>query len=250
MPPRVDFTSQRLFIEADLTAGATIVLTDEQAHYLLTVLRMETGTRLLAFNGRDGEFRVEVERRSKRAGSLHVLEQTRPQTVLNDLWFCFAPIKKDRLGWLVEKAVEMGAGHLLPVITDHTQSPKLRTDKLRAHVVEAAEQCGVLAVPALQGAQSLDQMLADWPEDRTLICCDEQADVANPADALLDLKGKPLGLLIGPEGGFSPVEREQLLALPFTRAIALGPRILRADTAAVAALAAVQMVAGDWSGPR
>lgn len=246
MPPRIDFTSQRLFIEADLEAGTTVPLTDDQAHYLLTVLRMETGARLLAFNGRDGEFRVEVNRRSKRAGSLHVLEQTRPQTALNDLWFCFAPIKKDRLGWLVEKAVEMGAGRLMPVITDHTQSPKLRTDKLRTHVVEAAEQCGVLAVPNLDEPRALDQLLASWPAERTLIFCDEQAEVANPADALSNLKGKPVGVLIGPEGGFSMVERERLLALPFTRAIALGPRILRADTAAVAALTAVQMAAGDW----
>ena len=246
MPPRIDFTSQRLFVDGDLGADHVLELSAPQAHYLLTVLRMETGATLLAFNGRDGEWRVAVERRSKRAGALRVLEQVRTQTPTNDLWFCFAPIKKDRLGWLVEKAVEMGAGRLLPVITDHTQTPKLRTDKLAAHVIEAAEQCGVLAVPTLDDPQPLDHLLTTWPADRTLTLCDEQAEVANPTDALADLKGQPIGVLIGPEGGFSTAERDRLLALPFTRAIALGPRILRADTAAVAALAAIQMAVGDW----
>ncbi|MEM6713078.1 MAG: 16S rRNA (uracil(1498)-N(3))-methyltransferase [Pseudomonadota bacterium] len=247
MPPRIDFTSQRLFVDGALSEGAVLQLTNAQAHYLLTVLRMETGAGLLAFNGRDGEWRVEVERQSKRAGTLHVLEQTRPQAPANNLWFLFAPIKKDRLGWMVEKAVEMGVGHIAPVITDYTQSPKLRMDKLQAHGVEAAEQCGVLAVPSFGEPQPLDAVLAAWPEDRALIFCDEQAEVADPAQALEGLRGQPLAVLIGPEGGFSQSERDQLCNLSSICTIALGPRILRTDTAAVAALSAVQMAAGDWA---
>lgn len=247
MPPRVDFKSQRLFVAHDLAEGLNVPLADAHAHYLLTVLRMETGAHLLAFNGRDGEWRVQVERTSKRAGALKVESQTRPQTPLNDLTFLFAPIKKERLDWMVQKAVEMGVGAVCPVITEHTQNPKLRTDRLDANIVEAAEQCGVLAVPSLLPTRSLDEVLREWDETRTLIYCDEHADVANPYEALTDLCGRPLGVLVGPEGGFSNAERERLLALPFARAIALGPRILRADTAAVAALSAVQMAAGDWS---
>ena len=246
MPPRVDFKSQRLFVAHDLAEDLEAPLTDAHAHYLLTVLRMETGTQLLTFNGRDGEWRAEVKRASKRAGTLKVLSQTRPQTPLNDLTLLFAPIKKERLDWMVQKAVEMGAGRIAPVITEHTQHSKMRADKLHASIVEAAEQCGVLAVPTLMPAGSLDEVLRDWDDRRTLIYCDEHAEVANPYQTLADLRGQPLGVLIGPEGGFSEAERERLLALPFTRAIALGPRILRADTAAVAALSAVQMAAGDW----
>ena len=246
MPPRVDFRSQRLFVAHDLAEDLEAPLTDAHAHYLLTVLRMETGAQLLAFNGRDGEWRAEVKRASKRAGTLKVLSQTRPQTPLNDLTLLFAPIKKERLDWMVQKAVEMGVGRIAPVITEHTQSPKLRPDRLQANIVEAAEQCGVLAVPTLMPARLLEETLRDWDGKRTLIYCDEHAEIANPYEALADLRDQPLAVLIGPEGGFSDSERQTLLALPFTRAISLGPRILRADTAAVAALSVVQMAAGDW----
>lgn len=246
MPPRVDFKSQRIFVEHDLDAGLDAALSQENAHHLLTVLRMESGTQLLAFNGRDGEWRVEVERVSKRAGSLKILSQTREQTSLNDLTFLFAPIKKDRLDWLVQKAVEMGAGSIGPVITEHTQTSKVRQDKLAASIIDAAQQCGVLAVPALEPARTLDDVLANWNEERQLLFCDEHSEVRNPLEALQPLRGKPMALLIGPEGGFSETERQRLLSLPFVTPIALGPRILRADTAAVAALAAVQMAIGDW----
>lgn len=246
MPPRIDFKSQRLFVDHDLAPGLRAPLSEAHAHYLLTVLRMESGAELLAFNGRDGEWRVAVERASKKAGSLLVGAQTGPQTPRNDLHFLFAPIKKDRLGWLVEKAVEMGAGTIAPVITDHTQNKAIKHDKLAAHVVEAAEQCGVLAVPDLQKAQSLDATLQGWDSARRLIFCDEHSETRNALPALQPLNGQPLALLIGPEGGFSARERERLLSLPFVTTLSLGPRILRADTAAVAALAAVQIAAGDW----
>lgn len=246
MAPRVDFKSQRIFVEHALEAGADAVLSHENAHHLLTVLRMESGTQLLAFNGRDGEWRVALERTSKRAGSIRVLEQTRGQTPRNALTFLFAPIKKDRLDWLVQKAVEMGAGTIAPVITEHTQNPKLRQDKLAASIIDAAQQCGVLAVPELEPVRSLTAVLDGWDERLHLIFCDEHSEVRNPLEALGPLKGRPLALLVGPEGGFSQAERQRLLSLPFVTSIALGPRILRADTAAVAALAAVQMAVGDW----
>lgn len=246
MPPRIDFRSQRIFVEHALHTGVDATLSHEHAHHLLTVLRMESGTQLLAFNGRDGEWRVELERTSKRAGSIRVLGQTRAQTPHNDLTFLFAPIKKDRLDWLVQKAVEMGAGTIGPVITAHTQSSKLRENKLAANIIDAAQQCGVLAVPKLEPVRSLEAMLADWDDTRHLIFCDEHSEVRNPSEALEPLRDKPLALLIGPEGGFSEIERDQLLGLPFVTSIALGPRILRADTAAVAALAAVQVAIGDW----
>lgn len=247
MPPRVDFKSQRLFVEHPLAAGAELPLSDDQAHYLLTVLRMGTGAKLLVFNGKDGEWRATVTRRSKRAGSLSILEQTRPQTHLNDLLFAFAPLKKERMDWLVQKAVEMGAGALQPVITDHTQSQKLKAEKLQANIIEAAEQCGVLAVPCLKSVQNLADLVATWDQNRVVFWCDEHAEVATPTRLLEISRDKPKAVLVGPEGGFSPAEREQLLAAPFAKPIALGPRILRADTAAVAALTAVQLVVGDWS---
>lgn len=246
MPPRIDFKSQRIFVDHDLHTGLNATLSHDNAHHLLTVLRMESGAQLLAFNGRNGEWRVEIERTSKRAGSIRVLSQTRVQTPRNDLMFLFAPIKKDRLDWLVQKAVEMGAGTIAPVITEHTQNSKLREDKLAANIIDAAQQCGVLAVPDLQPVQSLDDALNGWDGARQLIFCDEHSEVRNPLDALRPLLGKPLALLVGPEGGFSESERQRLLSLPFVTTIALGPRILRADTAAVAALAAVQVAVGDW----
>ncbi|WP_375574168.1 16S rRNA (uracil(1498)-N(3))-methyltransferase [Ahrensia marina] len=246
MPPRVDFKSQRLFVEHDLQEGAEHALSEAHAHYLLTVLRMETCATLLVFNGKDGEWRVEVTRQSKRAGSLRVLSQTRPQTPLNDLTLLFAPIKKERMDWMVQKAVEMGAGTIRPVITEHTQNQKIRTDKLNANIIEAAEQCGVLAVPTLQTVCSLEALVRSWEADRPLFWCDEIAFVSSPSGLLADYRDQPKAVLIGPEGGFSQQERELLLAQPFAHAISLGPRILRADTAAVAALTVIQLVAGDW----
>jgi 16S rRNA (uracil1498-N3)-methyltransferase len=172
--------------------------------------------------------------------------QTRPQPPRPDLIYCFAPLKQGRLDYLAQKAVEMGAGVLQPVITQHTQVAKPGTDRLKANAIEAAEQCGILAVPDVAEPVKLDRLLAGWEKDRRLIFCDEDASTNNPLPALQAVAEKKLGLLIGPEGGFSDEERRQLRALPFVTAIPLGPRILRADTAAVAALALVQATIGDW----
>ncbi len=243
---RANYKMQRLFITADLTNGAAIDAGPEHSHYLLNVLRMTDGGEVLVFNGRDGEWRAAVEAKSKKAARLKLIEQTRPQPPTPDLAYCFAPLKQGRLDYLVQKAVEMGAGILQPVITQHTQVSKAGTDRLRANAIEAAEQCGILAVPEVAEPIKLDLLLAGWEKDRRLIFCDEDASTNNPLPALQAISETKLGLLIGPEGGFSDVERRQLRSLPFVTAIPLGPRILRADTAAVAALAVVQATVGDW----
>ncbi|MEQ1953874.1 16S rRNA (uracil(1498)-N(3))-methyltransferase [Mesorhizobium sp. CN2-181] len=242
---RANYKMQRLFVEADLVAGGAFEAGQQHSHYLLNVLRMAEGE-VLVFNGRDGEWRAAVEARSKKAAWLRPVEQTRPQPKKPDLVYCFAPLKQGRLDYLVQKAVEMGAGLLQPVITQHTQVTKPGIDRLRANAVEAAEQCGVLAVPEVAEALRLDRLLAGWDKDRRLIFCDEDASTDNPLPALRAISEQKLGLLIGPEGGFSDDERKTLRALPFVTAIPLGPRILRADTAGVAALALVQATIGDW----
>jgi 16S rRNA (uracil1498-N3)-methyltransferase len=237
---------QRLYVPQDLSSGAAIEASAEQSHYLSHVLRLGEGAELLLFNGRDGEWLARIEAKAKRSVRLRAIEQTRPQPAPPDLIYCFAPLKQGRLDYLVQKAVEMGAGVLQPVITQHTQIAKPGIERLRANVVEAAEQCGILALPEVREAQKLDLLLASWDHDRRLIFCDESAQTDNPLPALRGVAERQLGLLIGPEGGFSQDERRQLHALPFVTAIPLGPRILRADTAAVAALALIQATIGDW----
>lgn len=243
---RANYKMQRLFVSADLSAGAAFAVTPEQAHYLVNVLRMQEGSELLVFNGRDGEWLARVAARTKKAVGLAAVEQVRPQPPLPDLYYCFAPLKQGRLDYLVQKAVEMGAGVLQPVVTRHTQVARPGVDRLRANVVEAAEQCGILAVPELRETLRLEQLVAAWEPGRRLIFCDEDADTDNPLPKLAGLAERKLALLVGPEGGFSEEERHMLRALPFVTAIPLGPRILRADTAAVAALALIQATVGDW----
>lgn len=243
---RANYTLKRLFVPDDLAAGAVFDLAAEQSHYLANVLRMAEGAELLVFNGRDGEWLARVAARTKKAVRLEAVEATRPQPAPCDLIYCFAPLKVGRLDYLVQKAVEMGAGVLQPVMTQHTQLAKVGIDRLRANVTEAAEQCGILAVPDVRDALKFDRVLAEWDKDRRLIFCDESAETNNPLAALQAIAEKKLGLLVGPEGGFSEEERRQLRALPFVTAIPLGPRILRADTAAVAALAVIQATVGDW----
>ncbi|WP_334175626.1 16S rRNA (uracil(1498)-N(3))-methyltransferase [Pseudoxanthobacter sp.] len=248
--PRHDFLSTRLHVEAGLAAGATLEASREQANYLINVLRRKDGDGLLLFNGRDGEWRARVETSGRRACLLIAEEQTRPQAPLPDIEYLFAPLKHARLDYMVQKAVEMGAGHLVPVMTRRTQASRVNLERMRANVIEACEQCGVIAVPAVGETVSLETVLARWPQERAgrrLIFCDERADTASPLPVLAALPRGPLAVLIGPEGGFSPEEREGLHALPFVTAIPLGPRILRADTAAVAALAVVQAALGDWA---
>jgi len=243
---RANYTLKRLFVPDDLAAGAEFDLPAEQSHYLANVLRMAEGAELLVFNGRDGEWLARVAAKSKKSVRLEAVEQTRPQPPPCDLVYCFAPLKVGRLDYLVQKAVEMGAGVLQPVITQHTQLAKVGIERLRANATEAAEQCGILALPEVRNAWKFDRVLADWDRERRLIFCDESAETNNPLPALQAITEEKLGLLIGPEGGFSEDERRQLRALPFVTAIPLGPRILRADTAAVAALAVIQATIGDW----
>ena len=243
---RANYKMQRLFIDADLAAGKTVDPSPQQSHYLANVLRLGEGAELLVFNGRDGEWLARVAAKAKRTVQLAAVEQVRPQPLPSDLVYCFAPLKQGRLDYLVQKAVEMGAGVLQPVVTQHTQVAKVGSDRIAANAIEAAEQCGILAIPEVRDAVRLDRLLAGWESDRRLIFCDEDASTNNPLPALQSITEKKLGLLVGPEGGFSDAERRELRALPFVTAIPLGPRILRADTAAVAALAVIQAAIGDW----
>jgi len=249
---RYDFTSQRLYINAPLKAGLPLPLDRDQANYLGNVLRLGDGAELLIFNGRDGEWRASLSIQGRKSLSLTVIEQTRAQTQTCDLHYLFAPLKHARLDYMVQKAVEMGASALQPVQTQHTQTTRLNIERMQANTIEAAEQCGILSLPEILPQIGFDRLFAAWPQDRLLIFCDEEAPVQNPIEALQATRKegeKPLAVLIGPEGGFSAAEREQLLRLPQTLRLALGPRILRADTAAVAALALVQAALGDWSIP-
>ncbi|MER8482565.1 16S rRNA (uracil(1498)-N(3))-methyltransferase [Mesorhizobium sp. M1322] len=243
---RANYKMQRLFVPDDLGLDAEFEASLQQGHYLMHVLRLGEGAEVLLFNGRDGEWSAAIAAKSKKAVRLKVLALQRPQPPLPDLVYCFAPIKQGRLDYLVQKAVEMGAGVLQPVITQHTQVAKPGIERLRANVVEAAEQCGILAVPEVREAEKFERLLAGWDKERRLIFCDEDASTSNPLPALQAVREKKFGLLVGPEGGFSDEERRMLRALPFVTAIPLGPRILRADTAAVAALAVIQATIGDW----
>jgi 16S rRNA (uracil1498-N3)-methyltransferase len=243
---RANYRLQRLHVSDDLAAGGTIELSRDQSHYLTAVLRMAEGARVLVFNGRDGEFEAVLSPQGKRSARLVLEAQSRPQDPPTRLDFLFAPLKVGRLDYLVQKATEMGARTIRPVFTDHTQLHKVNEERLAANIIEAAEQCGNLAVPDLLPAQKLDTVLAGWDASRRLIFCDESASGNNPSAILAGVAERDLALLIGPEGGFSERERVQLRGLPFVTAIPLGPRILRADTAAVAAMAAVQMTIGDW----
>ncbi|QFT79480.1 Ribosomal RNA small subunit methyltransferase E [Roseovarius sp. THAF27] len=236
----------RLYVEHPLGEGQTVPLDRDQAHYLFGVMRQGTGDAVLLFNGQDGEWRATVAQASKRGGELLVEEHTRPQKNPPDLWLLFAPIKKARTDFIVEKAAEMGAARIIPVQTDFTNSERIRQDRLQAHAVEAAEQCGGTYVPDVTDLQKLDRLLADWPDNRHLMFCDEALAGANEA-VRQDGHAGPWAILIGPEGGFSNTERARLHDLPFTHAASLGPRILRADTAAVAAMTVWQQRFGDWA---
>ncbi|MER8377707.1 16S rRNA (uracil(1498)-N(3))-methyltransferase [Mesorhizobium sp. M1399] len=243
---RANYKMQRLFVPDELGPDTEFDVGPQQSHYLSHVLRLGEGAEILVFNGRDGEWSAAIAAKSKKALRLKVLELQRPQPPLPDLVYCFAPLKQGRLDYLVQKAVEMGAGTLQPVITQHTQVARPGIERLRANVVEAAEQCGILAVPDVREAEKFERLLGNWDRERRLIFCDEDAATNNPLPALQAVRENKLALLVGPEGGFSDEERGMLRALPFVTAIPLGPRILRADTAAVAALALIQATIGDW----
>lgn len=245
---RYDFSAQRLFVEHDLAQGSVVEAGAEQANYLCNVLRLQTGDAVLLFNGRDGEWRARLALRKKRSLELEVVAQTRAQEGGPDIDYLFAPLKRSRLDYVVQKATEMGVARIKPVLTRRTVAERVNTDRLKANAIEAAEQCGVLRIPEVAAPQKLAAVLADWPQDRLLVFCDEDSEVKNPLEALAGHgNGQgPVALLIGPEGGFDDAERQQILSLPSALRLSLGPRILRADTAAVAALALVNAALSDW----
>lgn len=244
--PVPDLPRYRLHLDAPLAEGRPVPLAREQVNYLLNVLRLKEGDEVLAFNGRDGEWVAAVAANGRKQADLRPLRQVRPQVPRPDLHYLFAPLKHARLDYMAQKAVEMGAGLLQPVLTRHTQVSRLNLDRLRANAVEAAEQCGILALPEIRPELPLDSALAALEPERLLIFCDEGMQQDSPVAALAGARPGPLALLIGPEGGFDEAERRRVLARPNTLRISLGPRILRADTAAVAALALVQATLGDW----
>ena len=234
----------RLFIDHPLAEGQPVPLDGPQAHYLSGVMRLKAGDDLRVFNGRDGEWTATLAEAGKRGGSLMVGGQTAPQQDPPDLWLIFAPIKKARTDFIVEKAAEMGAARIQPVQTDDTNSERIRQDRLQAHAVEAAEQCCGTFVPPVADLMPLPRLLDGWDPARRILWADEAR--VGPAETLVGLPQGPWAILIGPEGGFSPAERAQLSRLRFVHPVSLGPRILRADTAAVAALALWQATLGDW----
>jgi len=244
--PAMSSKLQRLFVKAPLRPGAAVELEAEQAHYLGNVLRLKQGARLLVFNGQDGEWCAELSAIGKKKAQLLLEHQTRPQEEGPDLHYLFAPLKRARLDYMAQKATEMGASVLRPVITRHTVAERVKVDRLLANAVEAAEQCGILRVPEVTEPEKLGAVLAGWDERRLLIFADEAAPHASPIETLKAAGARPLAVLIGPEGGFEREERAALLAKPFVLPISLGPRVMRADTAAVAALALVNAALGDW----
>ena len=249
--PQLDFRKPRLFVDSALAPGETVTLERSQSNYLGNVLRLSAGETILVFNGRDGEWQASIAGR-KRLDRLDIVAQTRTQDRLPDLVYVFAPLKHARLDYMVQKAVEMGASSLQPVLTRFTQVSRVNSERMRANVIEAAEQCGILSIADVAEPIALDRYLGKRDAQRLLIFCDEAAGTANPLQALQsDLAARAgIDVLIGPEGGFAEEERAILLRQPRILRLSLGPRILRADTAAVAALALVQAVLGDWTGPR
>ena len=246
---RYDFRSPRLYVAAALTPGAAVTLDQQQAHYLRNVLRLKGGDEVLAFNGQDGEWRATIADAGRRATALKLMERVRVQTAPLDLHYLFAPLKHERLDYMVQKAVELGVSRLVPVTTHHVQVARVNLNRMRANAIEAAEQCGILNLAEIASPITFDQLIASRDPQRLLVFCDEDAEVKDPVAALAAYRTgntQPLAVLVGPEGGFSEAERAALLRLPNVVRLALGPRILRADTAAVAALALVGAVLGDW----
>jgi 16S rRNA (uracil1498-N3)-methyltransferase len=249
--PQLDFRKPRLFVDAALAPGETVALERSQSNYLGNVLRLAAGETILVFNGRDGEWQASILGR-KRPDNLTIVAQTRPQDRLPDLGYVFAPLKHARLDYMVQKAVEMGASSLQPVLTRFTQVSRVNGERMRANVIEAAEQCGILGIATVAEPMALDRYLSLRDHGRLLVFCDEAAETANPLQALQGglTASNGIDVLIGPEGGFAEEERDILLRQPRTLRLSLGPRIRRADTAGVAALALVQAALGDWTGSR
>ncbi len=238
----------RLFVQAELGEGSIIRCEPAQTHYLLTVLRLKAGAVVGVFNGINGEWEGELLLQGRKSASIRVNSRIRDQVPTSDLMYLFAPLKRARLDYMVQKATEMGASVLQPVITQYTNVYRLKMERMRLNTIEAAEQCNLLSIPEVREPAGLEEILENWPAGRCLIYCDEKAERKSAIKCLETIKPGPLALLIGPEGGFSERENETLRSKPFVVPISLGPRIMRADTAAVAALALVQATLGDWPG--
>ncbi len=250
-----DRIETRLYVAGDLAPGAAVALSQEQAHYLKNVLRLKSGARIALFNGRDGEFAAHAEMLGKSKAAAIAAERLRPQPPAPrhaaDLWLMFAPLKRTHIDFLAEKATELGVTLLWPVVTRHTAVDRVNIHRLRANAVEAAQQCGALSVPEVREAAPLERAFADWPENRLLYLCAEKGKVVplseaaqrHPADA-------PAAILTGPEGGFHQAELDALALLPFVTPVALGPLVMRADTAALAAIAVFHSAAGNWRNVR
>lgn len=247
--PRTHKNLPRIFVNAELVEGSDVTLDRDQMHHLVHVLRRGEEDECVLFNGRQGAFRSRIVEVRKKFTRLELIARIAEQPAAPGLWFGFAPLKTGRLDYLVQKATEMGVGTLQPVRTAYTQQTRLRVEKMVAHTVEAAQQCEVLNLPELAEEISIDQLLDQWADahgDRQLVFADEELASASPVESLMRLGGRRIGLLIGPEGGFSDAEREKLRLCTFVHPISLGPRVLRADTAAVAALGLIQATIGDW----
>lgn len=234
----------RLFVAAELNEGASFALDEKQSHYITHVMRLKLSDAIAVFNGKDGEWLTEISEVKKKSVACTCIRQLKAQSSLPDLWLVFAPIKLGRIDYLVEKATELGAAELIPVQTERTIVSRINEDRLRAHMVEAAEQTERLDVPILHPLRALQNVLSGWPKDRTLFFCDETGGGLALKDIPND--GQKWAILIGPEGGFSQKEAEYIRSLPYAKPVSLGPRILRADTAALAALTGFQMMFGDW----
>ncbi|HUC68747.1 MAG TPA: 16S rRNA (uracil(1498)-N(3))-methyltransferase [Stellaceae bacterium] len=239
----------RLYVTTDLAGGLSIGLPPSQAHYVKTVLRLEKGAALALFNGRDGEWLGRIDGVGKGWCSVTLYEQHRLQQAAPDFWLLFAPIKRGRIDFLVEKATELGVAVLHPVLTQRTMVERVNLDRLRANAIEAAEQTERLSVPELAEPESLLRLMARWPAPRRLLLCDESGAAPPIAETLRHAAPGPWAVLVGPEGGFAETELDALRKLPFVSPVGLGPRVLRADTAALAALAVLQAFIGDWSAP-
>jgi 16S rRNA (uracil1498-N3)-methyltransferase len=237
----------RLYLPAALIEGGGVEIDSAQAHRLRHVLRLAPGAAVAGFNANDGEFLCRVVELGRNRGTLAIETRLRSPTPEADLWFVFAPIKRLRLDWLIEKGTELGVGTFVPVLTARTQADRLNRERLLAHAIAAAEQSERLSVPEIREARPLPSLLAGWPAERRLVVCDETGGGAPIGEALAGLPaGTPAAILIGPEGGFTQTELDALRNLPFVTTAGLGPRVLRAETAALAAVAAYQVIAGDW----
>ena len=234
----------RLFVDHSLREAQSVPLNKDQAHYIFSVMRKRIGDSVLIFDGINGEWIASIKEISKKKGLLFCINQTKPQILPPDLWLYFSPLKKVRTDFIIEKATELGVGKIIPVRTEHTNADRISIDRLRAHAREAAEQCGGTYIPKIVELQKLNEVLNNFPIDRKILFCDEELKQSEVKLKNLE-KGK-WAILIGPEGGFSEIERNHLRELKFIHSISLGPRILRADTAVVTAISLWQNYLGDW----